>query len=196
MTRPALLLAPTTLISPAADPALPPPETTVLEEMVIQGKAEDLLGIAPSATKGQASQEELMDRPLLRRGELLEAVPGVVITQHSGGGKANQYFLRGFNLDHGTDFGVFLDDMQVNFRTYAHGQGYADLNFIIPELIGGMDYRKGPYFADLGDLSSAGEANYHLVNRLEQGTASITLSENDYSRAFAGTGSRNSDAWR
>ena len=200
MTRPALLLAPTTLISPVADPAdtASRPQatgTTTLEEMVIQGKAEDLLGIAPSATKGQASQEELMDRPLLRRGELLEAVPGVVITQHSGGGKANQY-LRGFNLDHGTDFGVFLDDMQVNFRTYAHGQGYADLNFIIPELIGGMDYRKGPYFADLGDLSSAGEANYHLVNRLEQGTASITLSENDYSRAFAGTGSRNSDAWR
>ena len=191
MTRPALLLAPTTLISPVADPAdtASRPQatgTTTLEEMVIQGKAEDLLGIAPSATKGQASQEELMDRPLLRRGELLEAVPGVVITQHSGGGKANQYFLRGFNLDHGTDFGVFLDDMQVNFRTYAHGQGYADLNFIIPELIGGMDYRKGPYFADLGDLSSAGEANYHLVNRLEQGTASITLSENDYSRAFAG----------
>jgi hypothetical protein len=189
MTRPALLLAATTLISPAADPADPGPPatgTTVLEEMVIQGKAEDLLGIAPSATKGQASQEELMDRPLLRRGELLEAVPGVVITQHSGGGKANQYFLRGFNLDHGTDFGVFLDDMQVNFRTHAHGQGYADLNFIIPELIGVMDYRKGPYFADLGDLSSAGEANYHLVNRLEQGTASITLGENNYYRAFAG----------
>jgi len=189
MNRPALLLAAATLISPAADPADPGPPatgTTALEEMVIQGKAEDLLGIAPSATKGQASQEELMDRPLLRRGELLEAVPGVVITQHSGGGKANQYFLRGFNLDHGTDFGVFLDDMQVNFRTHAHGQGYADLNFIIPELIGVMDYRKGPYFADLGDLSSAGEANYHLVNRLEQGTASITLGENDYYRAFAG----------
>ena len=105
------------------------------------------------ATKGQASQEELKDRPLLRRGELLEAVPGVVITQHSGGGKANQYFLRGFNLDHGTDFGVFLDNIQVNFRTHAHGQGYPDLNFIVPELIGGIDYCKGPYFADPGDLS-------------------------------------------
>ncbi len=186
-----LLLAVSSVISQAVEPVdpasgLPANDSTRLQEMVIQGKAEDLLGVAPSATKGQASQEELMDRPLLRRGELLEAVPGVVITQHSGGGKANQYFLRGFNLDHGTDFGVFLDDMQVNFRTHAHGQGYADLNFIIPELIGGMDYRKGPYFADLGDLSSAGEANYHLVDRLEQGIASITLGENNYYRAFAG----------
>ena len=186
MTRSILLLASTTLISQAVDPAsgLPANEATELEEMVILGKAEDLLGIAASATQGQASREELVDRPLLRRGELLEAVPGVIITQHSGGGKANQYFLRGFNLDHGTDFGVFVDDMQVNFRTHAHGQGYADINFIIPELIGGMDYRKGPYFADLGDLSSAGEANYHLVDRLEQGIASFTLGENDYYRAF------------
>ncbi len=188
MTRSILLLASTTLISQAVDPAsgLPASEATELEEMVILGKAEDLLGIAASATQGQASREELVDRPLLRRGELLEAVPGVIITQHSGGGKANQYFLRGFNLDHGTDFGVFVNDMQVNFRTHAHGQGYADINFIIPELIGGMDYRKGPYFADLGDLSSAGEGNYHLVDRLEQGIASFTFGENDYYRAFVG----------
>lgn len=184
MNHPALLLSLITLTSSvrhaqAADPL-------VLEEQVIEGKAEDLLGTAPSATKGQASREELVDRPLLRRGELLEAVPGVIITQHSGGGKANQYFLRGFNLDHGTDFGVFLDDMQVNFRNHAHGQGYTDINFIIPELIGGLDYRKGPYFADLGDLSSAGEANYHLVTSLEQGIASITLGEDEYYRAFMG----------
>ena len=167
-------------------PALHAAEPVTLEEQVIVGKALDLLGTAPSATKGQASREELVDRPLLRRGELLEAVPGVIITQHSGGGKANQYFLRGFNLDHGTDFGVYLDDMQVNFRNHAHGQGYADINFIIPELIGGLDYRKGPYFADLGDLSSAGEANYHLVGSLEQGIASITLGGDNYYRAFVG----------
>jgi hypothetical protein len=184
MNHPTLLLTLFSLagllpLAHAADPL-------VLEEQVIEGKAEDLLGTAPSATKGQASREELVDRPLLRRGELLEAVPGVIITQHSGGGKANQYFLRGFNLDHGTDFGVYLDDMQVNFRNHAHGQGYADINFIIPELIGGLDYRKGPYFADLGDLSSAGEANYHLVSSLEQGIASITLGEDEYYRAFVG----------
>ena len=167
-------------------PAVQSAEPITLDEQIVTGKAEDLLGIAPSATKGQASAAELVDRPLLRRGELLEAVPGVVITQHSGGGKANQYFLRGFNLDHGTDFGVFLDDMQVNFRSHAHGQGYADINFIIPELIGGLDYRKGPYFADLGDLTSAGEANYHLVDRLEQGIASFTLGEDNFYRGFLG----------
>ncbi len=184
MKPPSLLLSllPLTLAIPplhAADPV-------ALEELVILGKAEDLLGTAPSATMGQASREELVDRPLLRRGELLEAVPGVIITQHSGGGKANQYFLRGFNLDHGTDFGVYLDDMQVNLRTHAHGQGYADINFIIPELIGRLDYRKGPYFADLGDLSSAGEANYRLVDSLEQGIASITIGEDNYYRGFFG----------
>ena len=157
-----------------------------LEPQVITGKAEDSLGTARSATRGQANNEELSQRPVLRRGELLEAVPGVIVTQHAGGGKANQYFLRGYNLDHGTDFGISLDGMPVNFRTHAHGQGYADINFIIPELIGGMDYRKGPYFADLGDLSSAGEANYHLVDRLEQGIAGFTLGENDYYRAFVG----------
>lgn len=171
---------------PLAPPSPAPSGATLLEEQIVTGKAEDLLGSAPSATKGQASAEELMDRPLLRRGELLEAVPGVIITQHSGGGKANQYFLRGFNLDHGTDFGVFLDGMQVNFRTHAHGQGYADLNFIIPELIGRLDYRKGPYFAALGDLTTAGEANYRLVDRLDQGIATFSFGEDDYFRAFLG----------
>ncbi|MDB6069770.1 MAG: TonB-dependent receptor [Verrucomicrobiales bacterium] len=161
-------------------------EEVVMEPVLVSGKALDALGSAPSATKGQASREELVERPLLRRGELLEAVPGVIVTQHSGGGKANQFFLRGFNLDHGTDFGVFLDGMQVNFRNHAHGQGYADINFIIPEMIGGLDYRKGPYFADLGDLSSAGEADYHIVSSLEQGMASFTWGEDNYYRAFAG----------
>ncbi len=173
-------------VSPSAAPPAPTRQPEALPVIIVEGKAEDLLGIAPSATKGQVTAEELVDRPLLRRGELLEAVPGVVITQHSGGGKANQYFLRGFNLDHGTDFGLFVDDMQINFRTHAHGQGYADLNFLVPELISGMDYRKGPYFADLGDLTTAGEANYHLVDRLEQGIATFTFGEDDYYRAFLG----------
>ena len=83
-------------------------------------------------------------------------MPGLIITQHSGEGKANQYFLRGFNLDHGTDLAITLDDMPINMRTHAHGQGYSDLNFLIPELIGSMDFRKGPYFADVGDFGSAG----------------------------------------
>ncbi|RYD35553.1 MAG: TonB-dependent receptor [Verrucomicrobiaceae bacterium] len=188
MTRSILFLAFPALSIAAEESPTATASTTpeVLPEVVVEGKAEDLLGTAPSATKGQAAAEELVDRPLLRRGELLEAVPGVIITQHSGGGKANQYFLRGFNLDHGTDLGVFVDSMQVNFRTHAHGQGYADLNFLIPELISGLDYRKGPYFADLGDLTTAGEANYHLVDRLEQGITTFTFGEDDYYRAFVG----------
>lgn len=164
----------------------PPGEVLVLDEVVVTGKAEELLGVAPSATKGQANNEELSKRPTLRRGELLEAVPGVVVAQHSGGGKANQYFLRGFNLDHGTDFNISVDSMPVNFRTHAHGQGYADLNFLVPEFVGGLDYFKGPFFPALGDLSTAGGAQYRMFQELPQGIASVTVGEYDYYRALIG----------
>jgi outer membrane receptor protein involved in Fe transport len=117
--------------------------TSVLDETVIIGKRTDMLGVAPAASQSSASGDELRARPLLRRGEALEAVPGMVVTQHAGGGKANQYFLRGFNLDHGTDFAISLDGMPVNMRTHAHGQGYADLNILIPELVERVDYYKG-----------------------------------------------------
>lgn len=146
------------------------------------GKDQSLLGVAGAASMGRASAEELMDRPFLRRGELLEVVPGVIITQHSGGGKANQYFVRGFNLDHGTDFAVFADAMPVNQRSHGHGQGYADLNFIIPELIETLDYTKGPYFADLGDFSTAGSAKFGFYDVIPQGTASLSGGEDDYFR--------------
>ena len=99
------------------------------------GRADDLTGIAGSASEGRVGQAQLETRPLLRPGEVLEVVPGVIVTQHSGTGKANQYFLRGFNLDHGTDFSSFVDGVPVNFPTHAHGQGYMDLNWVIPELI-------------------------------------------------------------
>ncbi|MCB1096934.1 MAG: TonB-dependent receptor plug domain-containing protein [Verrucomicrobiae bacterium] len=164
-------------------------ESGITDTVVVVGKAEDLLGSAPSSSKGQANNEELSQRPVLRRGELLEAVPGVVITQHSGGGKANQYFVRGFNLDHGTDFHVSLDGMPVNFRTHAHGQGYADLNFLIPEFIERLDYFKGPFYPQLGDLSTAGGAQYRLFQELPTGIASVTVGENDYYRALLG------DSW-
>lgn len=120
--------------------------SSTLDATVVSGKAENLLGVAPSASKGQASAEELAQRPFLRTGELLEVVPGMIVTQHSGGGKANQYFVRGFNLDHGADFAIFVDSMPVNNRSHGHGQGYADINFLIPELVEQLDYVKGPYF--------------------------------------------------
>jgi hypothetical protein len=105
--------------------------------------------------------------------KIMETVPGLVVTQHSGDGKANQYFLRGFNLDHGTDFAFSVDDVPVNLPSHAHGQGYSDLNFMIPELVNFIEYRKGPFYSEVGDFSGAGAANVHLVNSLPQGTLNL-----------------------
>ena len=164
----------------AQDAATP----TLLETVTVTGKAADLLGTALTATKGQASAAEIQARPYLRRGEILETVPGMVITQHAGGGKANQYFLRGYNLDHGTDFAVSIEGMPVNMRTHSHGQGYADLNILIPELVERLDYEKGTYDVHNGDLSSAGSADFKLFNELPNGIASLTWGENNYWRGL------------
>ena len=155
-----------------------------MPEIVIEGKAESLIGIATSASKGQTSAKELMARPFSRRGELLESIPGFIATQHSGDGKANQYYLRGTNLDHGTDFAIYVDGMPVNLRNHAHGQGYADTNFIIPELVGQLEYWKGTYYAQHGDLSSTGAARFKLLDALPQGILSTTWGEYDYSRTL------------
>ena len=105
------------------------------------------------------TSEQLDLRPVLRTGELLEVVPGLIVTQHSGDGKANQYFLRGFNLDHGTDLATSVDGVPVNMPTHAHGQGYTDINFVIPELVESIEYRKGTYYAETGNFSAAGAVN-------------------------------------
>jgi len=152
------------------------------EVIQVLGHKTNLVGEAISASQGLIGQEEIEIRPLLRTGEILESIPGMVVTQHSGTGKANQYFLRGFNLDHGTDFATFVDGMPVNMRTHGHGQGYSDLNFVIPELIGSIEYKKGPYYAEVGDFSGAGSAQLHHRNTLDKGTASITLGEDNYQR--------------
>src|SRR5271169_4161930 len=125
----------------------------------VQGRDGSLIGIADSATQGTVGAAEIQDRPILRSGEILEAVPGLIITQHAGGGKANQYFLRGFNLDHGTDFAIFLDGMPLSLPSHAHGEGYADMNAVTPEFVQRLNYEKGPYYADIGNYSSAGSAN-------------------------------------
>jgi hypothetical protein len=191
MIRPHLLtpgLCASLAFLPPHSAAEPPAASQTLPEVVVEGKADSLLSEAPAASKGQTSAAEIMARPVLRRGELLESVPGVIITQHSGDGKANQYFLRGFNLDHGTDFGVFLEGMPVNMRTHAHGQGYADLNPIIPEMVEELDYRKGPYFAPFGDLTAAGSARFRLWDALPHNMASLSVGENGYYRGLlAGT---------
>ncbi|MGI1677966.1 MAG: TonB-dependent receptor [Cellvibrionaceae bacterium] len=131
-------------------------ENSSIEEIQVTGRKVNLVGEASSASEGVVSQAEIAIRPLLRTGEVLETVPGVVATQHSGPGKANQYFLRGFNLDHGTDFATVFESMPVNMRTHGHGQGYTDLNFIIPELVGKIEYQKGTYYPGVGDFSGTG----------------------------------------
>ena len=164
--------------------AAPP---TSLAPVTVLGRAADLLGTAEAASQGSVGYVELATRPFLRRGELLEVIPGVVITQHSGGGKANQYFLRGFNLDHGTDFSLSVDGLPVNLRSHAHGQGYADLNFIIPEFVQSVDYTKGPFAADVGDFSSAGAARFSLFKTLPASFATVELGENNFARFVVGT---------
>ena len=131
------------------------------DEIVVFGRNLELLGMADAASEGAVGGADLLVRPLLRVAELLEVVPGLIATQHSGSGKANQYFLRGFNLDHGTDFTTYVDGMPMNLRTHGHGQGYLDINGLIPELVERIDYRKGPYRADVGDFSMAGVVVHH-----------------------------------
>lgn len=153
-----------------------------LDVIEVLGRQFNLIGSANSASEGRISQDELQRRPLLRTGDLLESVPGLVATQHSGSGKANQFFLRGFNLDHGTDFSTSIDGMPVNMRSHGHGQGYTDVNFIIPELVEEIQFRKGSYFADAGDFSAAGSAKFSTARNLDSRTASLGVGEYGFSR--------------
>ena len=146
------------------------------------------VGLWDAASQGAVTGEGINKRPLLRPGEVLESVPGMIVTQHSGDGKANQFFLRGYNLDHGTDFATWLNGMPVNMPTHAHGQGYTDLNFLIPELIGRIVYNKGPYFAEDGDFGSAGSARIRYVDHLHGTLAQLTAGSFGYRRGLlAGT---------
>lgn len=145
----------------------------------------DLVGKASSASSGIIGQDRLEARSPYRPAEILEAVPGLVITQHSGEGKANQYYLRGFNLDHGTDLAIFIDGMPVNMPSHGHGQGYADLNFIIPELTRGLSFHKGPYFADAGNFASAGAIHADYVDKLDRNFGQIEVGSFGYRRALS-----------
>jgi outer membrane receptor protein involved in Fe transport len=136
-----------------------------------------------AASAGDVSQEQLLSQPLLRSAAVLESVPGLIVTQHSGEGKANQYFLRAFNLDHGTDLAVEVDDMPVNMPTHAHGQGYSDLNFLIPEMVADLRYKKGPYFADEGDFATAATVRMGLITEVRQ-SALLGIGEDGYRRAL------------
>jgi len=170
-------------------------DSRAIEELIVTGTGiKGLQGTAEAASIGTVLADQLQFRPTLRPAEVLETIPGMVVTQHSGAGKANQYFLRGFNLDHGTDFANHIEGAPVNMVTHGHGQGYTDLNFLIPEMIERMVYKKGPYYAEEGDFSSAGSAHIDYATnlnkgRLDKNTLKVTAGEGNYQRALL-TGSK------
>lgn len=149
-----------------------------------------LLGIADAASEGAVTGRQLETRPIMRAGEVVETVPGVMVSQHSGEGKANQFYLRGFNLDHGTDFAATVAGVPVNMPTHGHGQGYLDLNFLIPELVSGVQFRKGPYFAEEGDFSAAGAAHINYANVLDAPMMQISGGGQGWARIFAAASGR------
>ena len=153
-----------------------------LERIEIKSREMNLVGDAISAAEGVVGQQEIRLRPIFRTGDILEFVPGLVATQHSGSGKANQYFLRGFNLDHGTDFATMVDGMPVNMRTHGHGQGYTDLNFIAPETVQSLRYQKGVYYTEIGDFSGAGSAQLSTMKEAPAPGVELALGEYGFQR--------------
>jgi outer membrane receptor protein involved in Fe transport len=185
-----LLLSPTGYAHPV-DPDTPTDATVApeqLENMIITDRSDNLIGIAESASQGNIGQEQLKFRPINRPGEVLETVPGMIASQHSGEGKANQYYLRGFNLDHGTDFLTEIEGVPINQTSHSHGQGWMDTNFLIPDLIETVAFKKGSYSAEYGDFSSTGAANIQYFKSLPETTLKFTGGMFDYYRGLA-TGS-------
>ena len=170
---------------PAAKPT-PASTEPAGADIVVFGRGEAKIGVAHASSEGTVAGADLLVRPLLRVSELLEAVPGMVAAQHSGSGKANQYFLRGFNLDHGSDFTTYIDGVQMNLRTHGHGQGYLDLNGLIPEIIAREDFRKGPYRADGGDFALAGAAYMTTIESFDAPWVSLEGGSYGYARLAAG----------
>ena len=160
-----------------------------LEPVIVNGRSANLIGAADTATEGTINAKQLATRPLLRPAEVLESVPGLTVTQHSGDGKANQYFLRGFNLDHGSDFASYVNGMPVNNVSHAHGQGYTDLNFLLPELVNTVRYRKGTYSAEDNAFAVTGVAYIDYARSLPQPLVDLTLGQHQY-RRLLGAGSR------
>jgi outer membrane receptor protein involved in Fe transport len=168
----------------ATTPVAGADDASDVEPVVVTGHYDNSVGTTDAASAGEITPDLIDDRAVLRPGEVLEYIPGMIVTQHSGAGKANQYFLRGFNLDHGTDFDTYLAGMPVNMRTHAHGQGYTDLNFLIPELVSRIDYFKGPYTAAEGDFSTAGGASIFYFDTMKNNLAELTGGSDQYGRAL------------
>ncbi|WP_255573044.1 TonB-dependent receptor [Hanstruepera marina] len=141
------------------------PKTILLNELVITEQVNALNSVA---------KIDLETTPVNSSQEILRKVPGLIIGQHAGGGKAEQIFLRGFDIDHGTDISLSVDGMPVNMVSHAHGQGYSDLHFLIPETINAINFGKGPYYANKGDFTTAGYVDFNTKDKLE--TSEISLS--------------------
>lgn len=154
-----------------------------LSPLTVTGRLDDLVGRAPTASVGYVGFRDLLRRPMAREGELLETVPGMILTQHSGGGKSNQMFVRGFNLDHGTDFATRVEGMPLNLPSHAHGQGYTDLNILVPEFVDNVEYSLGNYYADIGDFGSAGGAHVRLLRSLDRPLFVVGAGEDGHRRA-------------
>jgi len=180
----ALAQEPMTSPKNAGNGQTPDTKPEALPEVTVTERADSQLGIADSASQGNVGQKQLKYRPISRPGEVLETVPGLIASQHSGEGKANQYYLRGFNLDHGTDFLTEIDGVPINQLSHAHGQGWTDTNFLIPELIRTIRYQKGNYYAESGDFSSAGSADVHYFKDLPGNLAKFTGGSFDYYRGL------------
>ncbi len=166
-------------------PSRPQDEARSGDDIIVYGRALPQIGIATSASQGTVGYDDFSNRPVSRVGELAENVPGLIATQHSGTGKANQYFLRGFNLDHGTDLAGYVDGVPINMRSHGHGQGYLDLNFLIPELVERIDYSKGPYRADAGDFSAAGTVHFRTAESFPGPIAEVVVGSYGYARFLA-----------
>ncbi|MGB6450561.1 MAG: TonB-dependent receptor [Steroidobacteraceae bacterium] len=150
-----------------------------MQEVTVTAQRLNLIGVATTASQGVVVNSEITLTPAYRPGQVLETVPGLDVTTHSGEGKANQYLMRGYNLDHGTDLAVFVDGMPINEPTHAHGQGYADINFMIPELATNISYTKGTYYADEGDFASVGSIHINYLNTIPD-QASVTVGTEDF----------------
>jgi outer membrane receptor protein involved in Fe transport len=156
----------------------------LIAEVTVTAKRLDLLGSATTASEGLVADEEIQLLPAYRPGQILETVPGLIVTLHSGEGKANQYLMRGYNLDHGTDLQTYVDGMPINQPTHAHGQGYTDLNFMIPELADAITYTKGPYYADVGDFGAVGSVHVSYRDEIAE-QLSATVGTLGFQRTFA-----------
>jgi outer membrane cobalamin receptor len=149
-------------------PGAAPPAPVILEPVVVS---------APPPVASSSEQiipgRDFELRPHGRPADVLRLIPGLLINQHQGGGKAEQYLIRGFDADHGTDLALFVDGVPVNLRSHAHGQGYADLHFLIPETIRAVDSLKGPYFVEYGDFDTAGVVKFLTRDYVEENTLEI-----------------------